>query len=486
MISGVYRRVSRLPTDHLLRRGWRYLRRISWVRQVIDRLLALQPAVAISAAAVMPVVPAAGSANSKQFFVDLLERASTAAPTLEAVPRRVLLVNAGLAAGGAERQIVNTLNGLSRQSLESVSLLGEYLFESSERAFLLPELRSGIAVEQVRRRTRFSGAGFTRIGPNVARLLGALPVQLAEEILDLAAEFRDRRPEVLHAWQDSTSIKCGIAAILAGVPRIVLGSRNLNPSNFAYHQPYMRLAYQALAERPNVVFINNSEAGAADFCRWLDLPRERFRVVRNGVALDDLKRDAEGAKILRTRENIPPDALVVGSIFRFWPEKRPLLWLEIAGRLLALRPGTHFLLVGDGPLRKQMSVFLAGIPHADHIHLIPPTNEVGRVLRAMNFFLLTSRFEGTPNVVLEAEWLGLPVLAIHAGGAAEAIEPHGNGIIYENDSPETAVSHLCAMIDDRRWLGRAREIGPSFVRERFGFDRMISETMALYGYAVVA
>ncbi len=274
---------------------------------------------------------------------------------------------------------------------------------------------------------------------------------------DLTSEFRDRRPEVLHAWQDSTSIKCGIAGVLAGVPRIVLSSRNVNPSNFAYHQSYMRPAYQALAEHPAVILVNNSEAGAADFSHWLGLPRERYHVLRNGVALDDLKRDPEGARMLRQRENIPPAAFVVGSIFRFWPEKRPLLWLEIAARLLTLRPGTHFLLVGDGPLRKDMSIFLAGVPYADHIHLIPPTNEVGRMLSAMNLFLLTSRFEGTPNVLLEAEWLGLSVVAMEAGGVAEAVMPGENGIVCSDDLPDAAASRLCAMIDDPQWFDRARE-----------------------------
>jgi glycosyltransferase involved in cell wall biosynthesis len=442
---------------------------------------------AAAASAKIEAYARAFAVDNKAFFAELLRRAVETRPTIEALPRRVLLVNAGLAAGGAERQVVNTLLGLSRQPLESVAFLGEYLFESTERGFLLPELAaSKIAVAQVRRRIRLAGDSFAGIEPQLAELLGLMPAHFVEEILDLVAEFHDRRPEVIHAWQDSTSIKCGIAALIAGVPRIVLSSRNVNPSNFAYHQPYMRPAYQALAERPGIVLANNSEAGAADFCRWLGLPRERYRVVRNGVALDHLKPDAKGARALRDEQKIPQDAVVVGSIFRFWPEKRPLLWLEVAARLLAERPQTHFLLAGDGLLRQEMSSFIGRLPYPKNIHLIAPTNNIGRVLSAMNLFLLTSRFEGTPNVVLEAEWLGLPVVAMEAGGVAEAVALGANGLVCTDDSPETAVSHLCEIIDDPRWTERAHEIGPQFVRERFGPDRMIAETMALYGYAVSA
>ena len=37
-------------------------------------------------------------------------------------------------------------------------------------------------------------------------------------------------------------------------------------------------------------------------------------------------------------------------------------------------------------------------------------------LREMNVFVLTSEFEGTPSVMLEAQWLGLPIVATDAGG----------------------------------------------------------------------
>lgn len=107
MVSGVYRRVSRLPTSHPLRRSWRYLRRIAWVRQATDRLLQIWPGILIPATAAIPGVPTVSRRhpylsllNTKTYFGELLQRASSAAPINEAVPRRVLLVNAGLAAGG--------------------------------------------------------------------------------------------------------------------------------------------------------------------------------------------------------------------------------------------------------------------------------------------------------------------------------------------------------------------------------------------------
>lgn len=61
---------------------------------------------------------------------------------LRAEPKRFILVNAGLAAGGAERQIVNTLRGLKSKGFQDICLIGEYLGHSQGLNFYLPLLES--------------------------------------------------------------------------------------------------------------------------------------------------------------------------------------------------------------------------------------------------------------------------------------------------------------------------------------------------------
>jgi len=236
-----------------------------------------------------------------------------------AIHKRVVLVNPGLAAGGAERQIVNTLIGLCSKGLESITFLGEYLDSAPGLDFYLPKLRThNVEVTNVKRRLTLEEHGLASVPPDIAEMLVALPASTVEEIMNLAEEFRIRRPEVVHAWQDSTSIKSGIAAAISGVPRVVLSSRNVNPTHFEYFQDYMKTAYLALAELGNVKLANNSEAGAMDYCLWLGLDRHRFQVVRNGVDLSTLMR-VERARALayRTDIGVPADATVIGSVFRF-------------------------------------------------------------------------------------------------------------------------------------------------------------------------
>jgi glycosyltransferase involved in cell wall biosynthesis len=480
----LYESLIRLPSDHSVRRLARRIYRIERLRPILSALVGLRSASAngVPLQSYAPPMILKPMACPQTSYPEVFRRIA-AARSDGHVKRRVLLVNWSLAAGGAERQVVNTLRGLAKQELEGVSFLGEYLFHRPENTFLLPELDgSGITVAQPQKRIVLSKPDAS-VAPLIAEVRRILPGHLVEEIFDLAEEFRVRRPEIVHAWQDSTAIKSAIAGLIVGVPRIVMSSRNMNPSNFAYYQEYMRPAYQALAARSDIVLYNNSNAGAADYARWLGIPVERIHVVRNGVAFDRLSRDEEAGKLLRRRIGIPLDVTVVGGLFRFSPEKRPLLWLRTAAQLLQEQPDIYFLLAGEGPLFGEINGFLARLPEAARIRVVPPVREVEAFLTGVDMLLLTSRFEGTPNVVLEASWLGVPVVATEAGGAAEAVANDRTGVISRSDEPDAIAQLISSMLNDPDWIMRARRHGPRFVQRHFGLDRMVNETMALYGYA---
>src|SRR5262249_6511084 len=247
---------------------------------------------------------------------------------------------------------------------------------------------------------------------------------------------------------------------------------------------YMRPAYRAMADWWNITFINNSSAGAQDYAQWLDLPLSRFRIVRNGVDLSSLTR--AGSSLVaqfRARHNLPPEGPIVGSIFRFWPEKRPLLWLETAGFVAKRRPDVHFMVVGWGPMRREMEAFIKKNQLSEKIHIVDAQNEIAAPLSCMSVFLLTAQFEGTPNVALESQWLGIPVVATDSGGTREAVNEGVTGRISATDRPECIGQLILEILDDPSFAERVRIEGPAFIRQRYGVSRMLRETLDAYGYA---
>jgi glycosyltransferase involved in cell wall biosynthesis len=203
--------------------------------------------------------------------------------------------------------------------------------------------------------------------------------------------------------------------------------------------------------------------------------------VRNGVDFSTFKRIGdEEALAYRSSLGIPTDAPVVGSVFRFWAEKRPMLWLEAAREIGRRARDAHFLLIGEGPMRGEMEAFVQAAGLEGRLHLPGARGDVATPMSAMDVFMLASEFEGTPNVVLEAQWLGLPVVATDAGGTREAIAEGETGWCCPAESSIIA-GRVSALLADTAARERVRQAGPRFIDERFGMSQMIDQTLALYG-----
>ncbi|MEO1136707.1 MAG: glycosyltransferase [Pseudomonadota bacterium] len=395
-----------------------------------------------------------------------------------------MLVNNGLAAGGAERQIVYTLKGLRARGVEAV-FVGEYLHRAAGLDFHLHSLRdAGVDVQGLERATQPGPALFQHVTPPVASLLSQAPAAMMLEILDMVAILRAQTPAVVHLWQDETSIKHGLAALIAGAPRIVLSGRNLNPTHFEYFAPHMRAAYLALLSDPRVVMSNNSRAGARSYAEWLGVDEKRIVVSHNAVDPSDWPDPPASVRAnVRARFAIDDAAPVVAGVFRLSLEKRPLLWIETARALRTRLPDAAFFVLGDGPMKAQFLAKAEALQLGGALHYLGERNDVHDILAASDLFLLTSAQEGTPNALLEAQWAGLACVSTDAGGAGEALAEGETGLIVSDATPAALAAALCKLWDDQDLRLRARRSGRAFVSDRFSLDRMIENTFRLYGLA---
>lgn len=410
-------------------------------------------------------------------------------PNNDAQSGRIILVCGNLSPGGAERQVVYTMTGLKRRGFRDIQLLCDRLEPGRPEKFdfYLPTLRdAGIRVETIGKAILDhpqTGDEPSSLGEYAHRL----PNELFNDIMTLYREFRLRRPEVVHAWLDWSNTRAGIAAALAGVPKILISGRNLNPTNFNLYQPYMDPAYRALCELSQVVFVNNSRAGADDYAKWLELERERIGVIHNAVDFGDRGRSSPAAVAALRRElRIPPAAPVVGSVFRFEEEKRPLFWLETAAIVARRFPEARFVLFGQGSMRSRMTEAANRLGLRDRLLMPGVQEDVLSAISIFDVFVLTSAGEGLPNVLLEAQWVGTPVVTTDVGGAREAVSEGQTGFVGPDDDADAIASLACRILADPDLRACAATAGPAFVRHRFNLERMLDETIALYGLSGVS
>ena len=394
----------------------------------------------------------------------------------------ILMMIGTLGPGGAERQLVATAKALrTREKLDvDVTVACSNLTTPAHRFFQTDLEAANIEV------TLIGSERKAEMPHELRAFLCSLPSEL-HDIGRYAATFWARKPQIAHLWLDEINTKGGLAAVLTGVPKIIVSQRSLPPTNFTFHQPYMREAYRWLAQHPTVTMINNSEAGARSYETWLGLPHGAINVVRNGYAFSDQEIASHWAARGRYREQIgiPPVAPIVGAVMRLSEEKQPHMWLEIAALVRADVPDAHFLIVGDGPLRGSLEKRALQPDLDGSVHFIGHLRDALDAIADMDLLLLTSRAEGLPNVLVEAQFLGVPVVATPVGGAPEAIDHGKSGWLLGSGDVHSHAERIVALLENKDWRRAAAEYGPNFVRARFNMQRAIDETLALYGETIV-
>jgi glycosyltransferase involved in cell wall biosynthesis len=108
---------------------------------------------------------------------------------------------------------------------------------------------------------------------------------------------------------------------------------------------------------------------------------------------------------------LAPNAVVVGHVGRFDPQKNHTFLLRIASELVSHEPSVRVLLIGDGPLRKSMESQAAALGLEDVVVFAGLRPDVSRLLLgAIDVFLFPSTHEGLPLTCTEAQAAAVPLV----------------------------------------------------------------------------
>ena len=391
---------------------------------------------------------------------------------------KIILGIGTLGPGGAERQFVFTSNGLWDLGYQNQQIICMSLANEVDRFYLSNLKNTDVkTISEIQNQSPFS------IENNSSENLVEKIPGLDADVSEYLALFQSERPDIVHLWLDECNVKGGIAATLAGVPRIILGMRSLPPTNFQFYQPYMRSAYQWLARLPSVIMVNNSSAGARAYEEWLGLKHGDIKVISNGIGHSQeqiIAAVSDGVVInreLKTNEN----EKIIGVVMRFSHEKDPIKWIEVANRVISKGFNAKFVIIGDGPMRPLLERMVDTFRLREKILFLGVQKNALQYIASFDLYLSLSRVEGLPNVLLEAQALGIPVLTTDAGGSSEVILADKTGwIINLNDKVEEIAEKLIVLLSSTDKLNSARAAAPNFVLSHFSMSKMISKTKDIY------
>ena len=298
----------------------------------------------------------------------------------------------------------------------------------------------------------------------------------------VAASWRDRAPGVLHL--NKQNLEDGLdlveAARLSRIPALSMIHITQSAAYLRAAQASLRdfVSRRALRRFPGLL-VTTPGSRRDDLAAFVgDSPR--IRAVLNGVPLPDpAARDAQ--RSAKRRElGIAADELLFVAVGRMMPQKRPLLFLELAKRTLREMPEAKFLWVGDGDLSAEWDGQCAANGFGQRVHRLPWQTDVPGFLAAADVFLHVAKFEGLAFAILEAL----------ASGLACAITPNLLG-----EMPFLNSENSIAIGDDNSWVAPLRDpqrrasLGQAarqLAETQFSFATMAENYEALYRESIAA
>jgi len=255
---------------------------------------------------------------------------------------------------------------------------------------------SGAYLEQV-------PAGLRVVELGSSRTLTSIPA--------LARYLRKARPTALLSGLVHVNVAAILARSLARTgTRLIISERNTPSADKNDVMPATRLGYRlAPYLYPKADGIIAVSAGVAnDLAAFAGLPRESIEVVNNPVVTTELRELAKEPFEHRWfRPGLPPVVLAVGRI----SVQKDYETLVRAFRLLRNERDCRLLILGDGPERAELEALIGELNLREDVELFGFSRNPYAVMARASVLALSSRWEGSPNVLVEAMACGLPVVS---------------------------------------------------------------------------
>lgn len=369
--------------------------------------------------------------------------------------KRVSFLVTTLTVGGAETQVRDLALGLHRRGWDV------QVIPMREPDAYVGELgAAGIRVQSLRMRSR-------------------VPTPI--DYFQLARALRDFRPSVLHSHMYRANILGRSVRTLARVPVAISTAHNIWEGGSRSDRRGLTEIVYRVTEPWCDLTTNVSRTAVERYVRTGAASRDRIRYVPNGLDTSAYRPDPEVRRAMRAELGVGDDELLLLAAGRLHAQKDYPSLLAAFAALRESQTQARLLIAGEGAERPLLERLLEERQLQGHAQLLGLRSDVPRLLNAADVFVMSSRWEGLPMVLLEAAATAVPIVTTDVGGTTEIVADGVNGLIVPAGQPALladALRHIASMpAAERIGMGEA---GRSKVETEYDIEHVLDLWEALY------
>ncbi|WP_424493679.1 glycosyltransferase family 4 protein [Salinimicrobium sp. GXAS 041] len=253
----------------------------------------------------------------------------------------------------------------------------------------------------------------------------ALSLKLVRKLDDLIKKIQ---PDIIQCNGSDTLKYMVAASYLSKTPPILY--RNISMISEWVTHGYKRLIYKYLFTRISHVS-SVGENAIADFIKTFNYPENRTSVIRRGIPIKNV--NIQAATIhLKNELGLGSKDQIVMHIGNFSPEKNHKFLIEIFTSISKNYPHIKLVCLGTGTLFKEVKESIVKNKLTQNVYLLGFREDTHELLAGSDFFVLSSKVEGVPGVILEAASQGKPAISTNVGGVSEVLINNKTGFIVDD------------------------------------------------------
>ena len=291
----------------------------------------------------------------------------------------------------------------------------------------------------------------------------------------LVDQLRQWRPAIVHSHMVHANLLARVSRPFTSLPVLVTTGHNFDEG-----AAWRYWAYR-LTDRFADLTTNVSRASVAEAVRRGAVPAHRVLYVPNGIDTSLFDRSAELGRLTRRDLGLEEAFVFLAAGRLVCPAKGFDVLLRAAEDVVRVNPGVRVVIAGDGPLRAELESDAKRLGLSQHVRLLGARDDMPALMSAADAFVMPSRWEGLPLVLLEAAATRLPCLATDVGGNREVVADGRSGyLIPEVDATSLAGAMVRLAGLDRQSLLRMGAAGRADVERAYSLDTIVLQWQEIY------
>ena len=218
-------------------------------------------------------------------------------------------------------------------------------------------------------------------------------------------ELQKLKPDIIHAHLELLEVLYYARESLGNI-RLFFTCHNPPQKLIGDERPAERDACRYLLDHNDLHIIALHEAMAEEIKEMFGV--DEVSVIRNGIDLDRFRNVAVSKEEKRRQLGIPEDAYVIGQVGRFTYQKNPEFTVMLFNELVKKNKNARLLLIGRGQEEARLRNQIRELGLEDKAKMLVSRDDIPELLKALDVFILPSRFEGFGIVLVEAQAAGIP------------------------------------------------------------------------------